>query len=323
MGDLSSKTGWWAWSTKKKVLIFGTIALVIVALGVGLGAGLGIGLKNSGDDDNNNDNEGTGSGPTNTTTPTNTTVKWQPAVGSKWQIILKSEDGAPISTSVDAPIYDIDLFDNNKTVISDLQKMGRKVICYFSAGSFEDWRKDAGDFHPADKGENLDGWPGEKWLNLTSPNVRKIMQARLDVAVEKGCDGVDPDNIDGYDNENGLDLTKAQAINYVNWLASQSHSRGLSVGLKNGADIIDSVIDNMQWCVNEQCAEYEECDTYASFIEADKPVFHIEYPKGGSTNNNKSVTSSQAKSACTANSSGNFSTVIKNMDLDNWVEYCP
>jgi len=324
MGDLSSKTGWWAWSTKKKVLVFGTVALVIVALGVGLGAGLGIGLKDSGDDDNDNNNEGTGtgSGTTNTTTPTNTTVKWQPAVGTKWQIILKSGDAAPISTSVDAPIYDIDLFDNNKTVISDLQKMGRKVICYFSAGSFEDWRVDAGDFHPADKGLELDGWPGEKWLNVTSPNVRKIMEARLDIAVEKGCDGVDPDNIDGYDNKNGLDLTEAQAIDYVNWLASQSHSRGLSVGLKNGGGIIDSVIDNMQWCVNEQCGEFKECDTYASFIQADKPVFHIEYPKGDSTNDNESVTTSQAKSACTANSSGNFSTVIKNMDLDDWVEYC-
>ncbi|CAI7606676.1 unnamed protein product [Penicillium glandicola] len=318
MGALSSKTGWWAWSTKKKALIFGTVALIIVGLGVGLGAGLGIGLKKSGDDGNDNDDEGTGSG-TNTTTPTNTTVKWQPAVGAKWQIVLKSElDDDEITTSVDAPIYDIDLFDNNKTVIADLQKMGRKVICYFSAGTYEDWREDASEFADADKGNNLDDWPGEKWLKVTSTSVRKIMQTRLDLAVTKGCDGVDPDNIDGYDNDNGLDLTEAEAIDYVNWLASQSHSRGLSLGLKNGGDIIDSVIDNMQWCVNEQCAEYDECDTYAAFIEADKPVFHIEYPKGDDTNNNKSVTTAQEKAACTANSSGNFSTVIKNMDLDNW-----
>lgn len=323
---MSSKTGWWAWSTKKKVLILGSIALVITALGVGLGAGLGVGLHHGEGDDNDNDNggSGTGSGGTgsNTTTPTNTTV-WQPAVGTKWQIILKADDGEPVTTSVDAPIYDIDLFDNNKTVIAALQKKGRKVICYFSAGSYENWRPDASDFLASDKGKNLDGWPGEKWLNVSSPNVRKIMQARLDIAVTKGCDGVDPDNIDGYDNTNGLDLTEAQAIDYVNWLAAQSHKRGLSVGLKNGGGIIDSVIDNMQWCVNEQCAEYEECDTYAAFIEADKPVFHIEYPKGDSTNNNKSVTTSQANAACDANSAGNFSTVIKNMDLDNWVEYCP
>ena len=49
-------------------------------------------------------------------------------------------------------------------------------------------------------------------MNLKSDNVRKIMQARLDVAKEKGCDGVDPDNVDGYDNENGLDLTVNRSI---------------------------------------------------------------------------------------------------------------
>ena len=315
MGELA-KGGWWAWSTKKKVLIFGSIAFVIVALGVGLGAGLGIGLK-GGDDDNGNDSgsdEGTG-----TTTPTNTTVKWQPAVGVKWQIVLKN----PINdTSVDAPVYDIDLFDNDASVISDLHGLGRKVICYFSAGTYENWRDDAKEFDSADLGKNLDDWPGEKWVNVKSTKIRKIMQTRLDLAVKKGCDGVDPDNIDGYDNDNGLGLTQAAAIDYVNWLASQSHSRGLSVGLKNGGSIIDSVIGNMQWCVNEQCAQYDECDTYAAFVEADKPVFHIEYPKGADTNNNDDVTTKQVTSACTANKSGNFSTVIKNMNLNNWVEYC-
>ncbi|KAJ5124426.1 uncharacterized protein N7515_008251 [Penicillium bovifimosum] len=305
-----SKSGWWAWSTKKKILVIGTIALVIIALGVGLGAGLGIGL-NHGDDDNDGD--------TDTRTPVNTTVKWQPAVGTKWQIVLKTDN---LDTSIEAPVYDIDLFDNDKATIANLQKMGRKVICYFSAGTYEDWRDDADEFDKADLGKNLDDWPGEKWLNVKSAKVRKIMQARLDVAVEKGCDGVDPDNIDGYDNDNGLGLTEAKAVDYVNWLAGQSHSRGLSVGLKNGASIIPSVIENMQWCVNEQCAQYDECDTYAAFVHADKPVFQIEYPKGDTTNNNKAVSTKQLSSACTAHKSGNFSTVVKNMDLDNWVEYC-
>ncbi|KAJ5555298.1 hypothetical protein N7535_007737 [Penicillium sp. DV-2018c] len=308
MGVMATKTGWWGWSTKKKVLIIGTIVVVIIALGVGLGAGLGIGLKGSGDDDE----EPTG--------PVNTTVKWQPEVGTKWQIVLKTDN---LDTSVDAPVYDIDLFDNDKSTIADLKAEGRKVICYFSAGTYEDWRDDADEFDKADLGKNLDEWPGEKWLNVKSAKVRKIMQARLDVAVEKGCDGVDPDNIDGYDNDNGLGLTKAMAISYVNWLASQSHSRGLSVGLKNGGAIIPSVIENMQWCVNEQCAQYDECDTYAAFVDADKPVFQIEYPKGETTNNNKAVSTQQLSTACSAHKSGNFSTVVKNMQLDNWVEYCP
>lgn len=309
-----SKSGWWAWSTKKKVLILGTIALIIVALGVGLGAGLGIGLK-GGDDDENDQ------GGTNTTTPTNTTEKWQPAVGTKWQIVLKTDK---VQTSIDAPVYDIDLFDNSKAFIADLQAKGRKVICYFSAGSYEDWRDDADKFNKDDLGDDLDGWAGEKWLKIQSPNVRKIMQARLDVAVEKGCDGVDPDNTDGYDNERGgIGLTEADSIDYVKWLADQAHKRGLSIGLKNSAAIISAVIDKMQWCVNEQCAQYGECDTYSPFIDADKPVFQIEYPKGDTTNNDKSVSTKQATSACIAHRSGNFSTVIKNMELDNWVQYCP
>jgi hypothetical protein len=280
-----------------------------------------VGLNSGGSGEG--EGEGSGSGGTGTggngTTSGNGTVKWQPAVGVKWQIELLY---ALNDTSVDADVYDIDLFDNDKTMISKLQGLGRKVICYFSAGTYEKWRSDASDFASADLGNNLHDWPGEKWLDTNSNNVRKIMQTRLDLAVTKGCDGVDPDNIDAYDNSNGLKLTKDDAINYVNWLAGQAHSRNLSVGLKNGGAIIDSVLSNMQWSVNEQCAQFTECDTYAAFTEAGKPVFHIEYPKGDTTNNNQAVTTSQKSSACNAASAGNFSTVIKNMDLDNWVEYC-
>ena len=76
--------------------------------------------------------------------------------------------------------------------------MGKKVICYFSAGSYEDWRPDASEFKKEDLGRDLDGWPGEKWLDLDSENVRRVMKGRVELAKEKGCDGVDPDNVDGY-----------------------------------------------------------------------------------------------------------------------------
>lgn len=302
---MPSKGGCWAWSAKKKILVLATIVLVIIAIGIALGVGLGVGLRNNG----GGGNEGGG----------NKTVKWQPPVGVKWQIELLY----PLNdTSVDAPVYDIDLYDNPKSTILKLQSQGRKVICYFSAGTYENWRPDAGDFKSSDLGKKLSDWPGERWLDTNSNNVRKIMQSRLDLAVTKGCDGVDPDNIDAYDNPNGLGLTRHDAIDYVNWLASQAHRRGLSIGLKNGGGIINSVIDNMQWCVNEQCAQYTECEIYAAFIAASKPVFHIEYPKGGNTNNDDAVTAQQKSAACNAAGTGKFSTVIKNMDLDNWAEYC-
>jgi hypothetical protein len=76
--------------------------------------------------------------------------------------------------------------------------LGKKVICYFSAGSYESWRSDAKDFSNGDLGNNLDDWPGEKWLKLSSENVRGIMKKRVALAREKRCDAVDPDNVDGY-----------------------------------------------------------------------------------------------------------------------------
>ena len=305
--------GWKSWSTKKKFLVIGGI-LLLIAIGVGLGVGLGLGLGGGG-----GENEGEETHPPPTTPPSGNYTGWQPEVATTWQIELRS----PLTnTSYDVKVYDIDLFDNPKSTIKDLQSMGRKVICYFSAGTYENWRSDKDKFKNSDMGKPLSDWNGEKWLNTNSKNVRSIMSDRLDMAKSKGCDGVDPDNVDGYDNDNGLDLTKNDAINYVNWLANEAHSRNMSVGLKNAGAIIPDVIDGMQWSVNEQCAQYDECDTYDAFPQAGKPVFHIEYPKGEDTNNNKPVTVQQAKAACDFSDSKNFSTVIKNMNLDNWVETC-
>ncbi|KAL4926990.1 endo alpha-1,4 polygalactosaminidase [Aspergillus undulatus] len=298
-------TGWKSWTAKKKALLITSIILFLIALGVGLGVGLGIGLNTG--DDNDNDQSG------------NDTNIWQPEVGTSWQIVLRY---ALNDTSVDVDVYDIDLFDNDKDMIEQLQSDGRKVICYFSAGTYEDWRDDADDFPQSDIGDNLDEWDGESWVNIRSKAIRDIMTARLDLAEEKGCDGVDPDNVDGYDNENGLGLTEDDTVNYMNWLAREAHSRGLSIGLKNAGAVISRVIGNMQWSVNEQCAQYNECDTYAAFVRRGKPVFHIEYPKGDETNNEVEVTGARKSDACSFEGSDEFSTLIKNMDLDNWYQDC-
>ncbi|OJJ75722.1 hypothetical protein ASPBRDRAFT_26272 [Aspergillus brasiliensis CBS 101740] len=308
--------GWRTRTFKKKLIVIGGIIGIIIALGIGLGVGLGVGLGGSG---GGGEEEGGGGETTPPSSGNYTSAKWQPAVGTSWQIELLY----PLNdTSVDVEVYDIDLFNNNKSVIHDLQKAGRKVICYFSAGSYENWRPDKDKFSSDDLGSDLDGWPGEKWINISSPRIRNIMLTRLDLAQNKSCDGVDPDNVDGYDNDNGLDLTEADSIDYVNWMANEAHARNMSIGLKNAGSIISSVIKNMQWSVNEQCSQYDECDTYAAFTNQSKPVFHIEYPKGDDTNNDNSVSATQKSKACNFSGSSNFSTVIKNMDLDNWIEMC-
>ena len=242
---------------------------------------------------------------------------WQPPVGASWQIILSIPVSIPYPN---ASIIDLDLFGANKSTIDALASHNVKSICYFSAGSYEDWRPDASSFQPSDYGKLLQGWPGEYWLNTSSPNVRKIMTTRLDFAVSKGCNGVDPDNTDGYEpnNNSGLNLTQDSAVEYLNFLATEAHHRNLSIGLKNSLAIVPRVIDKMQWAVNEQCIQYNECDAERPFIDAGKPVFGIEYPEGA-----PHLTSQTEDKICNDPQRAGFSTVLKEMDLGTWYYACP
>lgn len=181
------------WSRRRKLLV-GAITLVIVlALALGLGLGLGL-VKGGGDSDEGDDDTAP------IPTPSNDS-HWKPSVGETWQIVLSKAIELPSdasSVTPDVAIFDIDLFDTPTETIETLHRLGKKVICYFSAGSYEPGRPDSDDFEGGDLGKELDGWPGEKWLQLKSDNVRNIAKERIGLAYRKGCDGVDPDNVDGY-----------------------------------------------------------------------------------------------------------------------------
>lgn len=202
---------------------------------------------------------------------------YRPGVETRWQWQLQPDANGAINTTYDVEVYDIDLFDAEASVISDLQASGRRVICYFSAGSFEAFRDDAGAFMEGDLGSPLEGFANERWLDVRSGNVHDIMRARLDVAVEKDCDGVEPDNVDGYQNNPGFPLTATDQLAFNRFLANEAHERGLSVGLKNDLDQISELVDYFDFSVNEQCHEFSECDALRPFIEAGKPVFNAEY----------------------------------------------
>lgn len=216
----------------------------------------------------------TGTAAAPATDPAVTSGDWyRPAVDVNAQVQLQ---GTP-NISYDVELYVLDLFDTDSAVIDALHADGRKMICYFSAGTFENWRDDAGRFTAADKGRRLGNWPGERWLDVRSQNVRAIMADRLDLAVQRGCDGVDPDNVDGYANRTGLPLTYQDQIDYNTWLAAQAHQRGLAISLKNDLGQIDDLVAHFDFAINESCHEWDECELLMPFIEAGKPVVHINY----------------------------------------------
>ncbi|KPI41830.1 uncharacterized protein AB675_5711 [Cyphellophora attinorum] len=251
---------------------------------------------------------------------------WQPAVGTSFQYVLShpvqlNHRTCPVSQ---AAVWIVDLFDTPAESVSALHAQGRKVIAYFSAGSYEDWRPDASKFAKSDLGRNMDGWEGEKWLQVKSTNVRDIVLKRMDLAVQKGFDGIDPDNVDGYDNKNGLGLTKRDAIDYVTFLSREGHARGLSVGMKNGGDVSKDVVDHVEYCVQEQAVQYDDEEAFSIYLKKGKPIFHVEYPKGDDPDNKKQnderlVEGKKRDKAFRLKSKG-WSTIIKNVKMDQWIQ---
>ncbi|WVO13617.1 hypothetical protein L204_101238 [Cryptococcus depauperatus] len=247
----------------------------------------------------------------------NYTSVWKPQVGTPWQIVLNKAAAteSPVRILPDVKVYDLDLFDNDASAFAKMKEDGIRVICYFSAGSYEDWRSDKKEFLDSDLGAPLDGWPGEKWLKTSSSNVRRIMSSRIQLAATKGCDAIDADNIDGYNHDTRLGLIQDDAVDFVRFLAGEALSHNMSFGLKNAIEIAPKVLDVTAFAVNEQCVEYGECKKLSVFVDANKAVLHIEYPK-------KPGDAHSIENSCPSQDAGvdfhALSTVLKRMSLDDW-----
>ncbi len=194
--------------------------------------------------------------------------------GTSWQWQLSGD----IDTSLNVKMVDIDLFNTSSVIINTLHQQKQSVICYFSAGTWENFRPDKNKYPASVIGDPMQDWKDEHWLDIRQIAVlAPIIQARLDLAVEKCCDGVEPDNIDGYTNHTGFALTYDDQLKFNTWLAKEAHKRGLSIGLKNDLDQVMDLVDHYDWALNEQCFEYDECEKLLPFIDQGKAVFGVEY----------------------------------------------
>ena len=220
------------------------------------------------------------------------------------------------------------------TLITQQKDLGKYVICYFSQGSIEPWRSDVDTSAPGSpweevkvglkKGDVAEPWADglgpwadgkmgqwdEWWIDpfmiddsrYTSGNTLKTLVGnRLDAMQAAGCDGVEPDNSDCYDNDacrtnvisgdDTRDTVYEAQKRYNLYMVDQAHARGMAIGLKNSMAVfhgwqltnVDTNGDSEHYepydfAVNEQCNEYSECGAYSRFMNVlNKPVFHTEY----------------------------------------------
>lgn len=131
----------------------------------------------------------------------------------------------------------------------------------------------------------------------------------------KGFDAVEPDNIDGYQNDTGFPLTAADQLNYNTWIASLAHARGLSIAQKNDPDQVPQLEPIFDFALVESCWAQAACSAYARFRADGKPVFTVEYTNATSSATFLNAYCPQAKAA-------GYYALLKNVVLDAWIETC-
>ncbi len=247
---------------------------------------------------------------------------YTPAVGTSFDWILSGN--LPSVSSIDATAVDIDPFteyDNGRTpdagYVRQLHNAGKKAIAYISVGTWEDWRDDAGDFPNSVKGNNMDDWDGEKFLDIRQIDVlRPIMHERFRKAKEMGYDAIEADNIDLYTytrSQLGFSISTQDVIEYCQMLSEEAHGLGLSIGQKNAAELSNRLEEYFDWALLEDVF-YEasqndaELDDSSIYIRHNKAVFATEY--------SDNMTQSQfTNNVCPEAHRVHFTAIYKDRDL--------
>jgi len=200
---------------------------------------------------------------------------WKPKPGLKWNWALGTKVSEIPIENTDWEVIDIDLYGATKEIIDKMHKNNKKVICYFSAGTYERTREEAQGMLKVNGlvRNKMEEWD-EYWLDFRLDEVKSFMSERLDLAKAKGCDGIEFDNVDTFTNVNWEDsITVEDQLKYDKWLAKEAHDRKMAAGFKNSIELLEELKDIFDFAINEECNEFGECDDYNVFLNNQLAVF--------------------------------------------------
>lgn len=252
---------------------------------------------------------------------------WAPKPSTTWVWDLDSTSVSSPSISrgsavvnYKADAYAIDPVMVGAQAIAALHRDGKKVVCYVDVGSWEPGRTDRAAFDAAcicgpgismktdgscpSNSHKMTGWT-EWWFDIHTPkcaeSVRAGMSKRFEEAQKLGCDAIEPDNLDAWQNEDdtgapsaGWGITIADQVAYLKILAEDAHQLGMGILLKNAGGLLvddggkptlytQDIVAAFDGSLNEQCHQYNECSTYAAFGRANKAMWNAEYLNASST----------------------------------------
>ncbi|MBF9134109.1 endo alpha-1,4 polygalactosaminidase [Plantactinospora sp. S1510] len=234
-----------------------------------------------------------------------------PAPSWQWQL------SGPLDPTVDAELYALDVFRTSLEEARRLRTDGRRLICSVEVGIHQESRPDATRFPAAVLGRPA-GIPGQpkgaprgRWLDIRQwSTLEPVLADRFRLCRGKGFVAVLPVGMESYTRRTGFPLTFDDQLIFNRHVAELARQTQLAPGLTNDIDQVLALEPYFDFVVNEECFRRTECDRLMPFVDAGKPVLHVEYE--GST-----------VDFCTATVGYGFSSIRKNRNLDVRRDPCP
>lgn len=240
---------------------------------------------------------------------------YQPQIGDTFEWRLNDISLSEVS-QYNCKIIDIDAFSATKELVAAFHAKGIKVIAYVSVGTIENYRPDANLLPAEIIGKVYPEWPDERFLNLREiQKMKAFITSRFDMIKEKGFDGIEPDNIDAYNAENGFKLTLNDTKLFCEWIIEEAHNRQLSIGQKNTEELVPLLHKKFDWVLTEDLFDENNPNDYATYIADGKPVFCAEYTDVMSTAHFNTT-------VCPKATQLKYFAFLKERDLNQWTHLC-
>ncbi|WP_320065225.1 endo alpha-1,4 polygalactosaminidase [Micromonospora sp. RTGN7] len=191
----------------------------------------------------------------------------------RWQWQLTG----PLDTTVDADVFLLDPVRTTATETSALRARDRRLICQVAVGSYAGTDPDADRYPPVLRGA-AGPRPNTRWVDVRRWEVLKpILADRLRLCRGKGFGAVAVADADGYAHRPGLALDFDDQLLFNRRVAELARSLGLSPGLLGDVSQVAALAPDFDFAVDEECVRLRRCAKLLPFVDAGKPVFHVEY----------------------------------------------
>ncbi|MGY4912171.1 endo alpha-1,4 polygalactosaminidase [Micromonospora aurantiaca (nom. illeg.)] len=241
-------------------------------------------------------------------TPPGAPTPWPAAqAGSwRWQWQLTS----PVDVAVDADVFLLDPVATTSAETAALRERGRRLVCHVRVGTYAADDPDATRFPTAVRGAGVPGRPGSRFLDVRGWDaLAPVLADRFRLCRGKGFGAVALADADGYRHRSGFPLDFDDQLLFNRRLAGLARKLDLSPGLVDDVPQVAALAPDFDFAVNQECVRRRECAKLLPFVDAGKPVFHVEY-------------TGEPADFCVTSVGYGFASIRKDRELDAWREPC-